>query len=260
MNKETVVFIGAGNVATHLSQNMKYIGYRIRQVYSRSFENAKALAEQLKCRITTNLKAIKTDADLYIFAIPDDALPAVLAEIPPNNGLWIHTSGSVPMDVFHGFTERYGVLYPLQTFSKQRDIDFSEVPLFIEANSFDDNELLYDLAGGLSNEVKNLTSEKRKYLHLAAVFACNFSNRMYSIAAQLLEKQGVDWRLLRPLIAETAFKLYDMSPDQAQTGPAVRGDHNIILQHKAMLEDETLRTLYSLISENIHTQYFNKRT
>ena len=252
---EQVVFIGAGNVATHLSQAMQNAGYHIRQVYSRSIDNAKILAELLKCSYTNDIKNVNSNADLYIFSLADDALPAAVAAMPQNNGLWIHTAGSVPLDVFCGYTKRYGVMYPLQTFSKQRKIDFSKVPLFIEANTPDEEDMLYDVAGCLSNHVIRITSEKRKYLHLAAVFACTFSNHLYTLAAQILGKQGVDWRLFQPLIIESTHKLYDMSPVQAQTGPAVRDDHTIMEQHLSMLEDEYMRKIYSLISESIHTHH-----
>jgi predicted short-subunit dehydrogenase-like oxidoreductase (DUF2520 family) len=254
-NNEKMVFIGAGNVATHLSKAIKGSNFRMWQVFSRNVDNAKALANKLKCNYTTDIKAIKTDADVYFFSVPDDALPAIIAEIPPNDGLWVHTAGSVPIDVFHGYTKRYGVLYPLQTFSKHRELDFSEIPLFIEANSFDDDELLYHIACSISDYVENMNSEKRKYLHLAAVFACNFSNHMYAIASHILEKQGIDWSFLLPLISETVGKIYDIHPDQAQTGPAVRFDRAVMEQHLSMLADEHLRQLYSMISESIQTNH-----
>ena len=254
-----IVFIGAGNVATHLSQAIRGAGFQVLQIYSRCIDSAKSLGSLLKCSYTTELKNVKTDADVYIFSVTDAVLPAILAAMPPNNGLWVHTAGSVPIDVFQGYTNRYGVLYPLQTFSKQRKIDLSEVPFLIEANSYDDLELLDHIAGCLSDNVVFMNSEKRKYLHLAAVFACNFSNHLYTIAAGILEKQGIDWRLLQPLFTETASKLYDIPPVEAQTGPAVRGDQVIMEQHVALLEDELIRKLYYLISESIYTHHIKKR-
>jgi predicted short-subunit dehydrogenase-like oxidoreductase (DUF2520 family) len=214
-------------------------------------ESAKALGEQMKCNYTANIKEVITDADLYFFTVADNAYPAILKEIPPNNGLWIHTAGSLEIDIFEGYAGRYGVMYPLQTFSKERKIDFSQVPLFIEANTMEDASFLFKVAERLSNHVMSINAEKRKYLHLAAVFACNFSNHMIALAAQILQKQGIDWRLLEPLIHETANKLSDLHPLEAQTGPAVRGDHAIMEQHLAMLKDEKIRNLYALISENI---------
>ena len=252
-----IVFIGAGNVATHLSKAIKDAGFRVLQVYSRSLHSAYALAKQLKCDFTIDIKSVRTDADLYFFSVADDALPAILPVMPPNNGLWIHTAGSVSMDVFHGYTKRYGVLYPLQTFSKERKKNFSEVSLFIEANTADDEDLLCHIAGCLSKKVVTMSSEKRKYLHLAAVFACNFSNHLYTLAAQILERQGIDWRLLQPILVETVAKYNEMPPVQAQSGPAVRGDHTIMQQHLSLLADEQMRNLYSLISESIYTHHIN---
>ena len=251
-NHKQIVFIGAGNVATHLSKAVKKAGFQTLQVFSRSIDSAQSLALQLKCDFTTDITSVRTDADLYFFAVADDALPAILAVMPPNNGLWIHTAGSVPMDVFRGYTKRYGVLYPLQTFSKEREKNLSEVSLFIEANAAEDEELLCHLAGCLSKNVAVMSSEKRKYLHLAAVFACNFSNHLYTLAALILEKQGIDWRLLQPILIETVAKYNEMPPEKAQSGPAVRGDRTIIQQHLSMLEDEQMRNLYSLISESIN--------
>jgi len=233
---------------------MQGAGFRILQVFSRSTDSAKTLADQLKCPYTTNIKAINTEAGIFIFALPDDVLPVILDEMPSNSRLWIHTSGSVPMAVFRGYTPFYGVLYPLQTFSKKREIDFSEVPLLIESNHIDIHYRLNRIACCLSDRVTDMSSEKRQYLHLAAVFACNFTNHMYTLASQILKNQGIDWRLLLPLIAETVYKLYDMPPVLAQTGPAVRGDQTIIKQHLSLLENEQVRQLYALISETIQTQ------
>ena len=253
LNHEKIVFIGAGNVATHFSQAIKHGGYQMWQVYSRSLDSARSLANVLKCKYTTDLKAVKTDADIYFFSISDDALPAIIAKMPPNNGLWVHTAGSIPMDVFRNYTKRYGVMYPLQTLSKQRETDLSDVPLLIEANSINDNELLFDVGNYISDNIIDMSSDKRKYVHLAAVFTSNFSNHLYALAAHFLEKQGIDWHILHSLLYETVAKTYDIPPLKAQTGPAVRGDHAIMAQHLSMLEDETMRKIYTLISESIQT-------
>ncbi|MDR0575455.1 MAG: DUF2520 domain-containing protein [Tannerella sp.] len=254
IEKENAVFIGAGNVATHLSLAMKNAGFSIRQIFSRSKSSAKPLAEKLNCRYTTDVKEILPDANIYIFSLKDDILQDIIADIPPNDGLWVHTAGSLSMDIFYGYTEHYGVIYPMQTLSKQRRTDFFKVPLFIEGNTKNNEDKIYDIAQTLSGNVTCMTSDKRKYLHLAAVFACNFSNRMYSLAAKILEEQDIDWRLLQPLIDETAHKLYSMSPDNAQTGPSVRYDRNVIERHLSMLKDDDMRKLYLMISENIHAQ------
>ena len=248
---KSVVFIGAGNVATHLSQAMKNAGFSIQQIFSRTADSAKSLADICGCAYTTDITNILPDADIYAFSLKDDALQEVIASMPTNSGLWIHTAGSVDIDIFKGYTKRYGVIYPMQTLSKSCETDFAEVPLFIEGNTEDIQNEIYNIAKTLSGNVTHITSEKRKYLHLAAVFACNFSNHMYTLASQILEKQGIDRHVLQPLIDETANKLYSMSPEQAQTGPAIRYDRNIIERHLSMLEDENLRKLYTMISKSI---------
>ena len=253
-----VVFIGAGNVATNLSLAMREAGFSIVQIYSRSMDSAQLLAEKLHCSYTTQINEITTGADLYIFAIRDDALNEVIATLPSGKGLWIHTSGSLTLDIFRGHTAYYGVLYPLQTFSKHHNANFAKVPLFVEGNTVNVETAIYDIAGRMSENVTILSSDKRKYLHLAAVFACNFNNHLYTIASQILEKQGIDWHVLQSLIDETAHKLYSMHPRQAQTGPAVRNDQKIMELHKTLLEDGQARNLYTMISENIQFQYNNK--
>ena len=252
---EQVVFIGAGNVATHLSLSMQAADFPIRQIFSRSITHAQSLAEKINCSYTTNITEITPDASIYIFTLKDDALPKTLAAMPTNKGIWIHTAGSLPMNIFHGYTEHYGVLYPLQTLSENRKTDFSKIPLFVEGNTTNAETAIFDIAQKLSESVTVMDSEKRKYLHLAAVFACNFTNHLYAISAQILEKQGFDRHLLQPLIDETAHKLHTLHPAQAQTGPAVRNDQSVMEQQIAMLDDENMRQLYKIISESIHSQY-----
>ena len=259
IDKKNVVFIGAGNVATHFSQAIKNAGFSVLQIFSRTENSAKPLADILGCDYTTSIDKISRNADIYIFSIKDDTLQEIAASMPFNNGLWLHTAGSVDVNIFQGHTEHYGVIYPMQTLSRQRKTDFSKIPLFIEGNTESTENEIYDIAKSLSDNVTRMSSEKRKYLHLAAVFTCNFSNHMYALAAQILEKQGIDRHTLQPLIDETANKLYSMSPKQAQTGPAVRYDRNIIDNHLSMLEDENVRNLYKKISESIHNSVVNNQ-
>ncbi|MFC2323153.1 MAG: Rossmann-like and DUF2520 domain-containing protein [Tannerella forsythia] len=247
-----VVFIGAGNVATHLSAAMRQAGLCICQIYSRTEKNAQRLAAEHACAWTTDTGALRSDADLYVFALKDAVLHKIVTQVSPNEGLWLHTAGSVPMDIFRGYARRYGVLYPLQTFSKKRPVDFRNVPCFIEADSAQSEQRLRTLAEKISSDVRLLSFEKRRYLHLAAVFACNFTNHMYVLADRILSEQGIDPAVLLPLIDETAAKIHSLSPADAQTGPAVRYDRNVIEQQSAMLTDPVVRELYELISKNIH--------
>lgn len=249
-----VVFIGAGNLATCLSLEMLRCGFDILQVYSRTEESASILARKLGCQWTKSAKKILPDADVYVFSVKDDALPKVIKAMKPNNGLWIHTSGSTPIDVFKGFAENYGVLYPLQTFSKMREMDFSQIPIFIEANSISSAKQLEQIAAALSENVRFLPSAKRKYLHLAAVFACNFTNHVYSIAERILDEHEMPVDVLLPLIDETAYKVHQMPPIVAQTGPAIRYDKKIINYQLSLLEDSDLKTIYKTMSKSIHKE------
>jgi predicted short-subunit dehydrogenase-like oxidoreductase (DUF2520 family) len=241
-------------VATQLGPALQEKGYSIVQVYSRSLASAEILGNKLNTPYTFRLEEIDTQADLYIFALKDLALPAVLKDFPATAGLWVHTAGSVPMDIFQNSrAKRYGVLYPLQTFSINRKISFEHIPLFIEANHPEDELLLEKIALSLSDKVIRLSSEKRKQLHLAAVFACNFTNHLYAIAAKILEEQNLPWEMLLPLIEETAAKVKELHPVEAQTGPAVRYDTNVIDKHLEMLKnDPDKQELYRMLSQSIH--------
>ncbi len=170
--------------------------------------------------------------------------------------LLVHTAGSIPMSVWEGHAERYGVFYPMQTFSKQREVDFQEVPFFIEAKRAEDTELLKAIASTLSEKVYEADSEQRKSLHLAAVFICNFTNHMYALAADLLEKYNLPFEVMLPLIDETARKVHELAPRDAQTGPAVRYDENVMSNHLAMLVDSpALQEIYKLMSKSIHEHH-----
>ncbi|MDR1747292.1 MAG: DUF2520 domain-containing protein [Tannerella sp.] len=252
-----VVFVGAGNVATHLSAAMQQAGFVVVQVYSRTEVHARRLADVLHTDWTTEISAIINDADIYVFALKDSVLKDIIAQLNPNDGFWIHTAGSVPMDVFKGYARRYGVLYPLQTFSVDRAVDFRRIPCFTEASSPEDEALLQEVAGRLSDSVQPLSSEKRQYLHLAAVFAGNFTNHLYALAGKIVEEQDISPDVLLPLIDETAAKVHSLSPLKAQTGPAVRNDENVMSRHQAMLTDRAMNEIYRIISENILKEQFN---
>ena len=251
-----IVLIGAGNVSTRLGIALQQAGYPILQVYSRTEESASALAAKLSTDYTTATDGIRKDADLYIVALKDTALQQLAPTLVKDrqHALFVHTAGSMPMELWKGLTPRYGVLYPMQTFSKQRDVDFSALPFFIEASSPAELNLLHEVASALSSKVHEASSDQRRHLHLAAVFACNFVNHMYALSAQILEKHGIPFEVMLPLTDETARKIHELSPMQAQTGPAVRYDRNVIDKHLEMLADEnTLHELYKSISESIHS-------
>lgn len=179
-----IILIGAGNLATQLAVALQKKGMTPAYIYSRTRESAEQLSERLRdVPYSTDISQVPTDGDLYIFAVKDSALLDLVSRMPSNRGLWVHTAGSMDMEVFAPYTARYGVFYPMQTFSKERETDFDDIPIFVETNHTDDTERLQKLAGRLSTKVYEATSEQRKYLHLAAVFACNFSNHLYTLSA-----------------------------------------------------------------------------
>ncbi len=253
-----ISIIGAGNLATHLSIALKEKGYSIRQVFSRTTDSAKTLADKLGADYTTVISEIRTDSDIYIFSLKDSALPEILSQIPPLKGLLLHTSGSIPIDIFDPYSTNYGVFYPLQTFSKTRNVDFSSIPICIEACGEKQQEQLFDLGKSISRKVLDVSSDQRKYLHLAAVFSCNFVNHLYGIASEILQQQHLPFDILLPLIDETAAKVHSLTPFEAQTGPAVRFDENIINKQLNLLNDENLKKIYELISKSIFNTYKQK--
>lgn len=252
-----IALIGAGNVATCLGPRLKEAGHEITAVYSRTVESARILADRLGATYTTDLKAVPA-SDAAIVMLKDDALkelaPAIAGSL--NSALLLHTAGSVPMDIWReAGAQKYGVLYPMQTFSKESRIDWSQVPLFIEGSSAQTLNNIRQLALTISPDVTPLSSEGRRKLHLAAVFTCNFSNHMYAIAEQLLKTEGVPFRVMLPLVRETARKVESIKPQDAQTGPAVRGDRKIIQEHLALLKDNPeYAELYRLISIDINKE------
>jgi predicted short-subunit dehydrogenase-like oxidoreductase (DUF2520 family) len=249
-----IVFIGAGNLANNVSMEMQRVGMTVGQIYSRTRDHAESLAKKVNCLWTCNLNEIIPDADLYIFSVKDSALPEVIAHMKPNAGLWVHTAGSVPMHVFEGHTPRYGVFYPLQTFSKKRRVKLDGTPIFLEVSKPDDMKMLRKIAIALSGNAKEIDSEKRKRIHLAAVFACNFTNHMYALAARILDEQGIPYDVLLPLIMETAERVKELPPAEAQTGPAVRLDKEVMAKQVALLGEPALQTIYKLISQHIYSE------
>jgi predicted short-subunit dehydrogenase-like oxidoreductase (DUF2520 family) len=245
-------FIGAGNLAFHLAKALHSKGFKINQIYNRTESSAKELAEITEAKFTSLLSEIDSTTDIYIVAVKDSAIGEVLSQINFQDQLLVHCSGSQPISVLKNYAKNFGVLYPLQTFSKSREVDFSKIPLFIEANSSENLEILKKIAGSISENVSVTNSEQRQMLHISAVFACNFVNHFYFIAGELLKSNELSFDVLKPLILETALKVQKLDPFSAQTGPAVRFDENIIDKHLEMLaESEEYRQLYKLISKSI---------
>jgi predicted short-subunit dehydrogenase-like oxidoreductase (DUF2520 family) len=246
-----ITIIGSGNVATHLGKALFKKGFEINQVYSYNKVNAFNLAEELNAMPCDDIKYISDESDVYIICIKDDFIEELVQQFSFASKIIAHTSGSVPMHVLTPFNN-HGIFYPLQTFSKEKPLNIEEVPFCIEANNETTKKELIGLAKAVSNNVNEIDSEQRKKIHLAAVFACNFSNYMYTIAEELLVKDQIDFNILKPLILETAKKIQFNSPIAMQTGPARRNDQEVIDQHIKMLEKTTKKKeIYQLISKSI---------
>jgi len=239
-----IILIGAGNVAHHLGSALCCVGHQIIQVISKNENNARALAERVNADFGTDITNIKR-ADFVLIAINDDAIASVAAQI--KNMPFAHTSGSVSI-------ENGGVFYPLQTFSKSVSVEIKKVPFCITAVDKSFENTLLEVANSISNIVYPIDEIQRKILHLAAVFACNFSNQMYYIAEDLLKKSDLDFEMLKPLITETANKIKNLSPSNAQTGPAKRNDLETIKKQINLLEDDDLKAIYNLITAQILNQ------
>ena len=245
-----VVIIGSGNVATSLAHAL-VAHCCVAQIYSRTLNHAQALALEVGCPdATDDLQHLVPDADAYIIAVRDDAIAGVIAAVPDNGALWLHTSGSKPVSLFAGHRARYGVLWPMQSFSREMVVPLDDVHFFAEANNADTLSDLMALGHLLSRHVVEADSDKRRRLHVASVFSCNFANHMWTLASEVLDEAGLSFDAMLPLIRTTVDKLDRLSPAQSQTGPAIRHDSKVIDSHLSMLDGDK-RELYRSISQSI---------
>lgn len=231
-----IVLIGRGRLATNLEHALLQVGHDVVSINSRTLES------------------LPLEADVFVVAVKDAALTDVLraATKGREDQLFVHTAGSMPMNLFAGLTAHYGVFYPMQTFSKERLVDFNEISVFLETNDAALMERLKMLAATLTPHVYELDSEGRKHLHLAAVFACNFVNHCYALSAEVLKAKGLPFSVMLPLVDETAQKVHELSPKDAQTGPAVRGDQNVMQMQAGILADiPAVKQIYEALSNDI---------
>ena len=231
-----IVLIGRGRLATNLEHALLQAGHDVVSINSRTLES------------------LPLEADVFVVAVKDAALTDVLraATKGREDQLFVHTAGSMPMNLFAGLTAHYGVFYPMQTFSKERLVDFNEISVFLETNDAASMERLKMLAATLTPHVYELDSEGRKHLHLAAVFACNFVNHCYALSAEVLAAKGLPFSVMLPLVDETAQKVHELAPKDAQTGPAVRGDQNVMQMQAGMLADiPAVKQIYEALSNDI---------
>lgn len=235
-----ISIIGNGNVATHL--------YR---AFNRIAPTLSSLPE-VKIINSRTLEGLPEMSDLLLISVKDDAIKDVAERLKGKGKLMAHTSGSVGMEILNGCCDKTGVFYPLQTFSKEKELDYEEIPFFIEGEDEETAGELADYARLISRNVTFADSQQRKQLHISAVFACNFSNHLVALADKLLQENGMDYKLLLPLLKETVKKLETLTPQGAQTGPAVRGDLKILKSHEEMLKDnKEMLEIYRLLSESI---------
>jgi len=247
-----ITIIGSGNVATHLGAAFRNAGHTIVQVYSRDIQHASILAYHIKAEAINDFGKINGDTDLFIISVKDDAIGGLAKKLARYGKLLVHTSGATSLNELSQYTSNAGVFYPLQTFSKTKEVNFNTVPLCIEGADEQISRQLEALAQSISQSVYRVDSEKRKILHLAAVFACNFPNYLYYAAGSIMEQNGLDFDMLRPLIMETAFKVQGHLPQNVQTGPAIRNDEKTMAEHLKLLQDNAgLQQVYTLLSQMI---------
>ena len=232
-----IVVIGTGRLASNLVPALQKVGHEVRVVNSRTLEG------------------LPNEADAFVIAVKDDALESVARRVVQGREeqVFFHTAGSMPLSVFKGIARHYGVFYPMQSFSKERQVDFADVPIFLEGCDDKAIQTAHAIAESISRKVYELTTAERRYLHLAAVFACNFANHCYALSAKVLEQHGLPFDVMLPLIDETARKVHTMHPVPAQTGPAIRWDENVMSAQKALLDNEPeMQKIYELMSNSIH--------
>jgi predicted short-subunit dehydrogenase-like oxidoreductase (DUF2520 family) len=254
-----VTFVGSGNLAWHLAPALDNTDFAVREVYSRNPKHAAALVDKLyQAQIISSLDFTASKSKIFIIASSDDSIQDIAEEITlPQNSILVHTSGSQPLSILgYASSLNIGVLYPLQTFTKNRKVEFKEVPFFIESENAATEKILMTMAKAISKRVYKISSEERKALHVAAVFASNFTNHMLTLAKDIASDNKIDFELLKPLIVETINKSLTIGPENAQTGPAKRGDLEILDKHMEFLgKEETIAEIYKIISQDIVDRY-----
>ena len=250
--KDSLVIIGAGNVASHLAPALHRAGYEVRAVFSRNINHAQPLADKVGAEAACSLETLP-EADIFFYCVSDDALPTVAEALCKRfpDALHVHTSGSSPLSVFPA--ARCGVAYPLQTFSRGADVDFRHVRMFIEGKNDDCCKKIASVCKKISNFVTEMRTDQRLWLHLASVFACNFANHCFALAADILhEKANLPFEVLLPLVDATVEKAHYLPPAAGQTGPAARNDQRIMQLHERLLADNSLRlSIYEAMSQSI---------
>lgn len=250
-----VVLLGAGNVSTHLFEAFQETKTAsVIQVYNRSKKRLQGFNHLVDT--TSSLNELK-EADIYIIAVKDDSVEALSKKLTLLNKLVVHTSGSIAMEALNN-NHRYGVFYPLQTFTKGKQVDFSSIPICLETNIQSDIEILEKLAQSISQAVYKIDSVQRKALHVAAVFVNNFVNHLYQKGHEICQEHQVPFEVLHPLLLETAKKVTSLTPKESQTGPAIRNDQAVINNHIESLATQQQKDIYTLLTKSIQETHGNK--
>jgi predicted short-subunit dehydrogenase-like oxidoreductase (DUF2520 family) len=250
-----IVIIGSGNVAAVLGRKFKAAGHTILQVYSRNASAASILAYEWDSESTNYKSLISKQADFYLVAVNDDSIADVVDNLRLPGKVVAHTAASVPMEILKEVSENYGVFYPLQSLRKEMT-DLPDVPVFFDGSNDNTKRKLEELAHTISPEkVAEAGDTERLKLHVAAVLVSNFTNHLYTLAADYCRKEGLDFKQLLPLIEETALRIRTMPPREAQTGPAIRHDGDTIHKHLDLLQNHPhLKNIYVLLTESIQQQ------
>ena len=250
-----VVIIGSGNTATVLGKLLKENGFHIIQIISRNIKHAETLANALNCSASDFSSPIDENADIYLIAVSDKGIHEVVNYMPKNNKLILHSAGSVSINVLENATNKFGVLYPLQSLRKEIDV-IPEIPFLVDGNNQEVVEMIMQIGKKISNQVAIANDEMRLKLHLSAVMVNNFTNHLYTMAADYCKKEQLEFDLLKPLIFETANRLKNVHPNDVQTGPAIRNDSDTIEQHEKLLENyPELKALYVYFTKQIGLFY-----
>lgn len=251
-----ISIIGSGNVATALGTAFSHCGINVLEVFSANVDNSKLLAEKINCNYVEKIEKLNTVSDLYIIATTDNDISNVIPKLKIEDRVVVHTSGSQSIEIFNNHFQNFGVFYPVQTLTKDKKVEFRKVPICIEGSDEKTSELLIQLAKRISNNVVELNSEQRQYLHLTAVTVNNFTNLLYNIAYEVLNEKDIDFSLLHPLIKETAIKIQSVNPHAAQTGPARRKELSTINKHLELLDQyPEYKEIYNLLSTQIIKNY-----
>lgn len=256
---ERIVIIGSGSVATMIGQALYDSGHEILEVVSRNPQNAKVLGEKVQAkRILSDFSKVTAYASLYIIAVSDDAITHVVDQMPSVNGVVVHTSGTVGSQSLSAKFESWGVLYPLQTFTPGRNLDFNKIPFLITSDSEKSNELLVDIAASMGSSAYPLEDDARAHVHVAAVMINNFTNHLLVLASDYIKQHHLSSQLFYSLVLETVHKAIDLGSENSQTGPAKRGDTNTIEKHLELIRssnNSTLLSLYQIFTQSIMEKY-----